>query len=194
MIEIYCSYSELVEIDKLVPHPKNANTHPDNQLELLAKIIRVNGWRNPIVVSKRSGYVIKGHGRLEAAKLLGENKVPVEYQEYQNEAEEYRDMIADNRIQELSEMDSGIERELLMELRAMDEDLEAAGFRGELENEGIIEEDDEEDGFAEGEQFPGMQVRLEITLTEDQFNDSELKKELDDLIDKYKLDHKYRMA
>ena len=33
--------------------------HPESQIIALAKIIRHQGWRNPIVVSKRSNFVIK---------------------------------------------------------------------------------------------------------------------------------------
>lgn len=61
----------MVDIEKLVGNPRNPNKHPQNQIELLAKIIKAQGWRNPIVVSRRSGFVVKGHGRLEAARLLG---------------------------------------------------------------------------------------------------------------------------
>lgn len=61
----------MVDIEKLVGNPRNPNKHPQNQIELLAKIIKAQGWRNPTVVSKRSGFVVKGHGRLAAAQYLG---------------------------------------------------------------------------------------------------------------------------
>ena len=54
----------------LVPHPRNPNKHGDNQIALLAKIIGNQGWRNPIVVSERSGFIVAGHGRLGAARVL----------------------------------------------------------------------------------------------------------------------------
>ena len=61
----------MVDIEKLVGNPRNPNKHPRNQIELPDKIIKAQGWRNPIVVSKRSGFVVKGHGRLAATRLLG---------------------------------------------------------------------------------------------------------------------------
>jgi len=61
----------MVDIEKLVGNPSNPNKHPQKQIELPDKIIKAQGWRNPIVVSKRSGFVVKGHGRLAAARLLG---------------------------------------------------------------------------------------------------------------------------
>lgn len=102
---VRCAYREMVDTDLLVPNPKNPNKHPNNQIELLAKIMRHQGWRSPIVVSNRSGFIVKGHGRLEAAKLNGWKSAPVDRQDYANEADEYADMVADNKIAELSETD-----------------------------------------------------------------------------------------
>ena len=94
-IPIFCAHTELVDIEKLVPNPRNPNRHPESQISLLAKIIKGQGFRNPIVVSKRSGFVIKGHGRLDAAKLLEMSAVPVDFQDYESEAAEWADMVSD---------------------------------------------------------------------------------------------------
>lgn len=103
--EVKCNYSEMVEIGKIVLHPKNPNQHSKDQISLLSKLIKYQGWRHPVIVSKKSGFVVAGHGRVEAAKLLGLNEVPVEYQDFDNEAQEYQFMVSDNSIQELSELD-----------------------------------------------------------------------------------------
>lgn len=91
----------LVDPTTISPHPDNPNVHPAAQIEALCEVIRENGWRNPVVVSRRSGLLIKGHGRLLAAKAL-KCAVPVEYQDYPDEAAELRDLVADNKIAELS--------------------------------------------------------------------------------------------
>ena len=104
-MEVKCTFTEMVDIDLLVPNPRNANKHPDEQIKLLAKIMKHQGWRRPIVVSKRSGFVVAGHGRLMAAKLNGWAQAPVDRQDYATEADEYADMIADNKIAELAETD-----------------------------------------------------------------------------------------
>ena len=124
---VFCAHTELVETEKLVPNPRNPNRHPESQIKLLAKIIRAQGWRNPIVVSKRSGFVIKGHGRLDAAKLLECEKVPVDFQDYDNEAAEWADMLADNRIAELAETDDEELKKLIQELDGKI-DLDLTGF------------------------------------------------------------------
>jgi len=104
-MNIKCEYTELIEPHKLIPNPKNPNKHPDEQINMLAKIIDYQGMRSPIVVSKRSGFIIKGHGRLEALKELAWEKVPVDFQDYDSEAQEYEDMVADNAIAEWAAQD-----------------------------------------------------------------------------------------
>ena len=85
----------------------------DEQIKLLADIIKRTGWRAPITVSNLSGYIVKGHGRLKAAKLAGFEKVPVEYQNFESEDEENAALLADNKIAELSEIDSKLLAQML---------------------------------------------------------------------------------
>ena len=133
-IPVWCRFDEGITLENLVPHPRNYNKHPDTQIALLAKIIKAQGRRNPVVVSKRSGFVVKGHGRIEAARLMQVDAVPVEYQDYETEAAEYADMIADNRIAELAEPDNAMLKDLLQELDTGDMDMDLTGFdAGEIE-------------------------------------------------------------
>jgi DNA modification methylase len=57
------------------------------------------------VMSKRSGFIVKGHGRLLALELLGCQDAPVDDQEYADEAMEYADMIADNELARRATLD-----------------------------------------------------------------------------------------
>ena len=125
---INCSYNEIRDIVNLTAHPKNPNTHNDEQIRLLSEIIRHQGWRNPIVVSSRSGFIVAGHGRLLAAEMLGLKKVPVDLQDFKNEADELAHLIADNRIAELSEINRGTLADLIGELDNGDFDLNLTGF------------------------------------------------------------------
>jgi len=127
-IPVWCSHSKLEDIANLVPNPRNPNKHPDNQIALLAKIIRHQGWRNPIVVSDRSGFIVKGHARFQAARVLQVEQVPVDVQHYENEAMEYADLIADNRIAELAEPDMTEIKDLLQELDTGAFDMDITGF------------------------------------------------------------------
>lgn len=122
-MQFNCAYTELVSVSKLVPNPKNANKHSSEQIERLAKIIDFQGQRSPIVVSKRSGFITKGHGRLMAMQKLGWEQVAVDYQDYLSEAQEYADIVADNEIARWSEMNFQMLKEDLDILGEMEIDL-----------------------------------------------------------------------
>lgn len=104
-MNIKCSYTELVDTHKLTKHPKNPNKHSKEQIDRLSKIIDYQGQRSPVVVSKLSGFVVVGHGRLEAMKKLGWEKIAVDYQDFENEAQEYAHLTADNAIAEWAQLD-----------------------------------------------------------------------------------------
>ena len=135
-VPVYCAHDKIVETDALVGNPRNPNKHPKEQVAALAKIIKRQGWRHPIVVSNRSGFVVKGHGRLMAAKELGATHVPVDYQDYESEASEYADLMADNKIQEFSELDAKLSAEILLDIKSSgDIELEMSAFTEEALNE-----------------------------------------------------------
>ena len=136
-IPVFCAYDELLDIGKAVPNPKNPNHHPKAQIDLLSKIIKAQGWRQPITISNRSGLIVKGHGRLQAALQLGADKVPVDFQNYATEAEEIADLTADNRLAELAEMDNTMLADLLADFDTGEMPLELTGYTEE-DLEGII--------------------------------------------------------
>jgi hypothetical protein len=105
---------------KLRPNPENPNRHSAHQIQILAAVIQEQGWRAPITVSKRSGLIVRGHGRLEAAMLMGCDVVPVDEQDYKSEAEELADLLADNRLSELAELDEDDLRRVIERLRGAD--------------------------------------------------------------------------
>lgn len=127
-VPVFCAHDAIVDVAKLVPNPKNPNQHPDSQIQLLGRIIRQTGWRQPITVSKRSGFIVKGHGRLAAALLEGVKEVPVDYQNYTTEAEEYADLVADNRIAELAETDSKLLADILADIDTGEIPVELTGY------------------------------------------------------------------
>jgi ParB-like chromosome segregation protein Spo0J len=105
MSDIKSKNIELVDIDSIIPNPKNANRHSIEQIKRLEKLIKYQGFRNPLIVSNRTGFLVVGHGRLEAAKNLGIEKLPVIKQDFESEAQEYAYLISDNEIQRWSELD-----------------------------------------------------------------------------------------
>lgn len=112
-IEYHCKYDDLAEPDDLKPHPRNANMHPEEQVDALSRFIRVSGFRQPVTVSNRSGFIVAGHARRVAAKRIG-CKAPVVYQDFETDVDELAFLLADNRLAELAITDdeklhSGIE-------------------------------------------------------------------------------------
>lgn len=114
---------QIVDIESLVNNPKNNNKHPKGQIERLAKLIKHHGFRNPIVVSNRTGFVVAGHGRVEAAKLAGLKEVPVMRQDFDNEAAEYAYLTSDNAIASWSELDMSMVNTEMLNFPDLDIDL-----------------------------------------------------------------------
>ena len=134
-VPVFCAHDAIVDITALVPNPKNPNQHPDTQIQILGRIIRQTGWRQPITVSKRSGFIVKGHGRLSAALLEGMKQAPVDYQNYTNEAEEYADLVADNRIAELAETDNKLLADIFADIDTGEIPMELTGYtEGEVQS------------------------------------------------------------
>ena len=103
---IHCLYDKLVSPDDLLKlfNPKNRNDHPPDQIKRLVKILKYQGIRYPIKISKLSGLITSGHGRVLASKEAGFDKIPVVYQDYANEDQEYADLQSDNAISSWSEL------------------------------------------------------------------------------------------
>ena len=130
-VPVFCAYDELVPIEKAIPNPKNPNQHSTDQIARLAQIIAATGWRAPVTISKRSGFIVKGHGRRLAAIERGWDFVPVDYQEYASEAEEWADLIADNRLAELSTIDTGLLIDMIGDLDTGEIPVELTGYSEE---------------------------------------------------------------
>ena len=155
-VEVHCAHTDILPVEQVIPNPKNPNTHPQYQVELLAKILVAQGWRAPITMSRRSGFVVRGHGRLKAAIMAGFEHVPVDYQDYQNEASEWADLVADNRIAELAEIDMDLLRKGLEEFSMDDFDMELSGY-SIVELDRLLEQSDftaANDALAEWDGMP----------------------------------------
>lgn len=64
-------------ISALRPSSANPKTHPPKQISQIAASIQSFGFTNPVIVDD-SGRILAGHGRVEAARLLGLKAVPTE--------------------------------------------------------------------------------------------------------------------
>ena len=129
-----------MNINSIKPYEKNQKQHPKKQVEQVAASIKEFGFNQPIVIDKQ-GVIIAGHGRYEAAKLLGMEDVPVlEVDLTEQQAKAYR--LADNKLNESDwDMDLVIE-----ELKGLDTPmLDLTGFDKDL----ILEADEKDDEVPE---------------------------------------------
>jgi len=95
----------VVDISTINSNPQNANRHSIEQIKRLEKLITYQGFRNPLIVSNRTNMLVAGHGRLEAALNLGIKHLPVDFQDFDSEEEEYAYLISDNEIARWAELD-----------------------------------------------------------------------------------------
>jgi DNA modification methylase len=116
-------------ISSLKPFPRNARTHTGKQLHQIAASMRQFGFTSPILIDQ-ADVIIAGHGRLEAAKLLGLRVVPTIRIEHLNEAQKRAYVIADNKIAQNAGWDPDILAIEFQNLSALelDFDLEVTGF------------------------------------------------------------------
>ncbi len=115
--------------------PRNPRKHKTRQLKLLAKSIRSFGFVVPLLVDK-DNQIIAGHARLEAAKLIGLDRVPILRLDHLSPTQAQALLIADNRLSELSSWDAELLAVHMKELSVvnLDFDIEATGFTvGEID-------------------------------------------------------------
>jgi DNA (cytosine-5)-methyltransferase 1 len=97
MPELQHKDTETIEVEKLIPYANNPKQHPEEQVNEIASSIKNYGFVQPIVTDADNEIII-GHGRLEAAKKLDLNEVPVIKHEDITEAEAQALRLADNKI------------------------------------------------------------------------------------------------
>lgn len=114
-------------VAELTTYRNNARTHSKKQIRQIADSINRFGFTNPILTAD-DGSVIAGHGRLEAAKLLGLPEVPTVRLSHLSEADRRAYVLADNKLA----LNAGWDRDILaIELQALvdlDFDVELTGF------------------------------------------------------------------
>lgn len=116
--------------DRLTPYPQNARTHSRKQLRQIADSIEEFGFTNPVLIDD-DDMILAGHGRVEAAKLLGMSEVPCVRLSSMTEAQKRAYVIADNKLALNAGWDEDLLAEELGALLADDTiefDVELTGF------------------------------------------------------------------
>jgi ParB-like chromosome segregation protein Spo0J len=113
----------------LQPNPHNSRTHSKRQIRQIADSMKAFGFTNPILLDE-SNTIIAGHGRVEAAKLLGLAQVPTIRLENLSPEQIRAYVIADNRLAEKAGWDKAILAIELQHLLTIDSefDVTVTGF------------------------------------------------------------------
>lgn len=144
-----------VQVSKLVPYKNNARTHSQRQIEQIAKSIKSYGFVNPVLVDKEN-QIIAGHGRVEAAKLLGLTEVPCILIEHLTPAQKRAYIIADNKLAEKAGWDEALLKIELQGLLELDEEIDLTTTGLEMAEIDILlhedaPEQDKSDALPEGQ-------------------------------------------
>mgnify|MGYP001302920808 FL=1 len=114
---------------ELKPYARNARIHSPKQIAEIAASIQAFGFNSPVLIDKDNG-IVAGHGRVEAAKLLGLAAVPTIRLEHLTEPQKRAYILADNKLAEKAGWDREILAIELQHLMAIevDFDISATGF------------------------------------------------------------------
>lgn len=130
-IVVHASQVEMLPVEVLKGYEKNARTHPETQVKVLADIIREHGFTTPLLVDDED-VIIAGHGRLLAARKLKMSEVPCVRVSGLTEDQVKALRISDNQTGLLSGWDEALLKIELGDLQAGGFDLSLTGF-GSLE-------------------------------------------------------------
>jgi DNA modification methylase len=118
---------EYTRVCELQPYHNNARTHSKRQIRKIANSIQKFGFCNPVLVDNEN-QIIAGHGRVEAAKLLGIDAVPTCRLSHLSEADKRAYILADNKLAEQAGWDKEMLAIELQGLIDLNFDIELTGF------------------------------------------------------------------
>lgn len=142
-------------ISDLQPCLNNARTHSKKQLRQIAASIDEFGFTNPVLIDANDR-IIAGHGRVQAAKLLGIRTVPVIRLDHLTPKQARAYLIADNKLAENAAWDREV---LAIELHGLLEvdlgfDITLTGFEtGEID---VLIGEIADAGSDDIDQIPGL--------------------------------------
>jgi ParB-like chromosome segregation protein Spo0J len=92
---------ELVPIDRVKPHPRNAKK---GNVQFIRESIDRNGFYGALVVQRKTSFILVGNHRWKAAKQAGMTEIPVLWVDV-DETTERRLLLVDNRSSEIGSYD-----------------------------------------------------------------------------------------
>jgi DNA modification methylase len=128
-----------IDPKELRPWARNARTHSKKQVRQIADSITQFGFTNPILIDS-DAHILAGHGRVQAAKLLGLGTVPCLKIAHMTPAQKRAYVLADNKLALNAGWDEDVLAEELKSLLEIDLDFDISitGF-SIPEIDGLIE-------------------------------------------------------
>lgn len=142
--------TEMVATKEIIPYARNPRKNEDAIAKVSASL-KEYGWQQPIVVDAEM-VIIAGHTRLEAAKRLKMEKVPIHIADKLTEAQVKAFRIADNRVSQEAEWDMDLLKIELGDLEGLDFDLSLTGFDDDELNALMLEA--VEEGLTDDDEVP----------------------------------------
>lgn len=118
-----------IPVEALVANPKNARLHSPEQIQKLATSIRNFGFTNPVLIAG-DNELVAGHGRLEAARVVGLDKIPTIDLSHLSADQRRAYAIADNKIPLEASWDYDLLKSELESLDLSGFDLALTAFSG----------------------------------------------------------------
>lgn len=116
-----------VATDSLKPYKANARIHSKKQIKQIARSIQRYGFNSPVLVGD-DDEIVAGHARLEAAKLIGLEEVPVIRLSHLSAVERRAYLLADNKLALGSSWDQELLASELVSLTELGVLVEDTGF------------------------------------------------------------------
>lgn len=118
---------ELININNLIPHPRNYRGHPEDQLNHIMQSIKENGIYRNVVISS-DNVILAGHGVVEACKKMGIEEIPIVRLAFSStDPKALKVLTGDNEISRLGEIDNQSLLDILKEIN-LDDHLIGTGF------------------------------------------------------------------
>jgi DNA modification methylase len=149
------------KIADLSPNPRNVRKHSSQQILEIARSIERFGFNNPVLVDEHNR-ILAGHGRVEAARLLGLKNIPTLRIEHLTETEKRAFVIADNKLAEKAGWDQETLAIELQELIDLNFEVELTGFEIP-EIELLLDSTDAQAGNSEVEEIPTLTPNHVVT-------------------------------
>lgn len=119
---------ETIQINTVTAHPKNVR---QGDIGALSLSLQTHGQYKPIVVDRRTQFVLAGNHTWKAAKDLGWAEIEAVFIETADDDESLRILLADNRASDLATYDDGGLAEILKQLATTDTGLVGTMYDGD---------------------------------------------------------------